>query len=167
MKISDQIGLAVTNLSRRKGRTALTVVGVVVGICAVIVMISMGIAESHNNDEMLKNMGGLTKIEVYNYGSQNINGQEVKLDNEAVQRFRKIDHVTAVTPYYQPDLNLYVEAGKNNRYRASYVWSVLGLTRHHAPAGQQAGKRRLAQKRRELRQGCDPRCGGQGVFVSV
>ena len=71
MKISDQIGLAVTNLSRRKGRTALTVVGVVVGICAVIVMISMGIAESHNNDEMLKNMGGLTKIEVYNYGSQN------------------------------------------------------------------------------------------------
>ena len=67
MKISDQIGLAVTNLSRRKGRTALTVVGVVVGICAVIVMISMGIAESHNNDEMLKNMGGLTKIEVYNY----------------------------------------------------------------------------------------------------
>ena len=79
------------------------------------------------NDEMLKNMGGLTKIEVYNYGSQNINGQEVKLDNEAVQRFRKIDHVTAVTPYYQPDLNLYVEAGKNNRYRASYVWSVLGL----------------------------------------
>ena len=127
MKISDQIGLAVTNLSRRKGRTALTVVGVVVGICAVIVMISMGIAESHNNDEMLKNMGGLTKIEVYNYGSQNINGQEVKLDNEAVQRFRKIDHVTAVTPYYQPDLNLYVEAGKNNRYRASYVWSVLGL----------------------------------------
>ena len=127
MKISDQIGLAVTNLSRRKGRTALTVVGVVVGICAVIVMISMGIAESHNNDEMLKNMGGLTKIEVYNYGSQNINGQEVKLDNEAVQRFRKIDHVTAVTPYYQPNLNLYVEAGKNNRYRASNVWSVLGL----------------------------------------
>lgn len=127
MKISDQIGLAVTNLSRRKGRTALTVVGVVVGICAVIVMISMGIAESHNNDEMLKNMGGLTKIEVYNYGNQNINGQEVKLDNEAVQRFRKIDHVTAVTPYYQPDLNLYVEAGKNNRYRASSVWSVLGL----------------------------------------
>ncbi len=46
MKISDQIGLAVTNLSRRKGRTALTVVGVVVGICAVIVMISMGIAKA-------------------------------------------------------------------------------------------------------------------------
>jgi len=91
MKISDEISLSARNLLRRKGRTALTVVGVVVGICAVIVMISMGIAESHNNDEMLKNMGGLTKIEVYNYGSQNINGQEVKLDNEAVQRFRKID----------------------------------------------------------------------------
>ncbi len=82
---------------------------------------------------MLKNMGSLTKIEVYNYGSQNINGQEVKLDNEAVQRFRKIDHVTAVTPYYQPGLNLYVEAGKNNRYRASSLWSVLGWTRTPCP----------------------------------
>ena len=128
MKISDQIGLAVTNLSRRKGRTALTVVGVVVGICAVIVMISMGIAESHNNDEMLKNMGGLTKIEVYNYGSQNINGQEVKLDNEAVQRFRKIDHVTAVTPYYQPDLNL--APGPAGHRRADARLREIPLPRH-------------------------------------
>ena len=46
MKISDQIGLAVTNLSRRKGRTALTVVGVVVGICAVIVMISWALRKA-------------------------------------------------------------------------------------------------------------------------
>ena len=42
MKISDQVALAAKNLSRRKGRTALTVIGVVVGTCAVIVMISLG-----------------------------------------------------------------------------------------------------------------------------
>lgn len=133
MKISDQVGLAVTNLSRRKGRTALTVVGVVVGICAVIVMISMGIAESKANDEMLQNMGGLTKIQVYNYGSQYVNGKEVKLDNEAVQHFRSFDHVTAVTPYYQPSLNMYIEAGKNNRYRADSVWSILGMDTQAMP----------------------------------
>lgn len=127
MKISDQIGLAVTNLSRRKGRTALTVVGVVVGICAVIVMISMGIAEGKANDDMIQSMGGLTKIQVYNYGSQYANGQELKLDNATIQRFRQIDHVTVATPYYQPSLNLYIEAGKNDRYRADSIWSIIGL----------------------------------------
>ena len=90
-------------------------------------MISMGIAESHTTTKCSKNMGGLTKIEVYNYGSQNINGQEVKLDNEAVQRFRKIDHVTAVNPLLPAEPEPVCRSRQNNRYRASNVWSVLGL----------------------------------------
>ena len=42
MKIFDLIALSARNLSRRKGRTALTVVGVAVGTCLIIVMISFG-----------------------------------------------------------------------------------------------------------------------------
>ena len=44
MKISDLLKLSTDNLRRRKGRTALTVIGVVVGTCAIVVMISLGIA---------------------------------------------------------------------------------------------------------------------------
>ena len=44
MKISDLLRLSTDNLRRRKGRTALTVIGVVVGTFAIIVMISLGIA---------------------------------------------------------------------------------------------------------------------------
>lgn len=40
MKISDLLKLSTDNLRRRKGRTALTVIGVVVGTCAIVVMIS-------------------------------------------------------------------------------------------------------------------------------
>ena len=53
MKISDLLKLSTDNLRRRKGRTALTVIGVVVGTCAIVVMISLGIATNRRTDEML------------------------------------------------------------------------------------------------------------------
>ena len=53
MKISDLFALAARNLARRKGRTALTVIGVAVGTCLIIVMISFGLAMNQANEEML------------------------------------------------------------------------------------------------------------------
>ena len=49
MKISDEISLSARNLLRRKGRTALTLVGVVIGTCMVVLMISLGIAQTKTN----------------------------------------------------------------------------------------------------------------------
>ena len=54
MKISDEISLSARNLLRRKGRTALTLVGVVIGTCMVVLMISLGIAQTKTNEEMLQ-----------------------------------------------------------------------------------------------------------------
>ena len=68
MKISDEISLSARNLLRRKGRTALTLVGVVIGTCMVVLMISLGIAQNQANDEMLQSWGDLTQIEIYNGG---------------------------------------------------------------------------------------------------
>ena len=66
MKISDLLKLSTDNLRRRKGRTALTVIGVVVGTCAIIVMISLGIATNKNTEEMLATLQLLeNKIERY------------------------------------------------------------------------------------------------------
>ena len=76
MTISDQISLAAKNLTRRPGRTALTVVGVVVGTCAVIVMISLGVAQSKSQEEMLAQWSDLTQIQVY--GSGHKDGKELK-----------------------------------------------------------------------------------------
>ena len=60
MKISDLLKLSTDNLRRRKGRTALTVIGVVVGTCAIIVMISLGIAQNQRTDAMLESWSDLT-----------------------------------------------------------------------------------------------------------
>ena len=68
MKISDEISLSARNLLRRKGRTALTLVGVVIGTCMVVLMISLGIAQNQANDEMIQSWGDLTQIEIYGGG---------------------------------------------------------------------------------------------------
>ena len=67
MKISDLLRLSADNLRRRKGRTALTVIGVVVGTFAIIVLISLGIASNANNEAMLQSWGDLTQIQIWNY----------------------------------------------------------------------------------------------------
>jgi len=64
MNLADQFRFSVDNLRRRKGRTILTVIGVVVGVCAIVVMISLGIAVNRATDAMLQNWGDLSKIQV-------------------------------------------------------------------------------------------------------
>ena len=67
MKLMDLIDLCFRNLTRRKVRTLLTVVGVVVGTCAIVVMISLGIGMKESQEQALSEMGDLKLIQVYNY----------------------------------------------------------------------------------------------------
>ena len=57
MRISDIIFMCLGNLKKSKIRTALTVIGVVVGTCAIMVMISLGVAMKVSMDNMLASMG--------------------------------------------------------------------------------------------------------------
>ena len=140
MKISDQVALAAKNLSRRKGRTALTVIGVVVGTCAVIVMISLGIAQNKAYDEMLQSWGDLTQIQVYGGGggmSVSIGGvtsssstpdEPAVLNDEAVADFKNLDHVVAATPYYEGySLNGRISAGRSDRYQMTGLYNLYGI----------------------------------------
>ncbi len=119
MKISDLFRFSVDNLRRRKGRTVLTVIGVVVGVCAIVVMISLGIAVNQATDAMLQNWGDLTKITVFNYGAQM---GTPDLDDKMVEQFKEMEHVEAATPLYRPQFPGIVTAGKNNKYES---WSSL------------------------------------------
>ena len=126
MRISDLLRLALDNLRRRKGRTALTVIGVVVGSCAIVVMISLGIAVGVQNEEMLRSWGDLTEITVYNYGGGS-SGSDLKLDDAFVARVAADSRVVAATPYYQLNsLNGNIYAGRNNRYQTG-TWNIYGL----------------------------------------
>jgi ABC-type lipoprotein release transport system permease subunit len=116
MHLSDLFLFSVDNLRRRKGRTILTIIGVLVGVCAIVVMVSLGVAVNNSTDEMLKNWGDLTRIEVLNSGAQQ---GTPNLDDPMVERFRAIPNVLAVTPAMEPqDISGNIVAGPSQRYEA-------------------------------------------------
>ena len=65
MNLFELLSLVVENLARRKGRVALTAVGVIIGTAAVILLVSLGAGLQKNAAEQLGGIGDLTLIQVY------------------------------------------------------------------------------------------------------
>lgn len=128
MKISDEISLSARNLLRRKGRTALTLVGVVIGTCMVVLMISLGIAQTKTNEEMLQSWGDLTQVQIYGYGMMmGSDGKPLYLDDAAIANIKQIPHVAAATPYAQAyNLEGEITAGRNGRYMSD-IYNLIGI----------------------------------------
>ena len=82
------IKMTLQNLTRRKSRTILTVLGVVVGCCAIVTMMSMGFGGQNSQQIMLEGMGDLTLIQVYSGGRK-----DTKLDDDAIRKFQNIANV--------------------------------------------------------------------------
>ena len=71
MRFLDLVSLILYNLGRRKGRVALTAVGVVIGTAAVVVLVSLAVGLQKNATSQLYGISDLTSIEVYpGYGSE-------------------------------------------------------------------------------------------------
>ena len=65
MNQRDYLELCARNLLRRRTRTILAVVGVVVGTCAIIVMLSIGFGLSESFQKQIESYGNLHLITVY------------------------------------------------------------------------------------------------------
>ncbi|ABR46598.1 protein of unknown function DUF214 [Alkaliphilus metalliredigens QYMF] len=101
MNSLDLFKMALDNLLRRKTRTVLTVLGVVIGTSSIVVMLSLGIAMNEGFKDQLSNMGDLTMIDVHNYGGYDGDGRssqskQVHLNDDAVRRFKQIPKVQGV-----------------------------------------------------------------------
>lgn len=118
MKNYDLFSLCRQNLKRHKSRTRLTVLGVAIGCCAIVVMISIGIGMKEAQEIMLSEMGDLTVIEV----SQGNNGTEITtLDDQTLAAFEAMDGVEATTPKVYANLPEYAIYGdKQKRYKVGY-----------------------------------------------
>ena len=90
MRKRDLLSVCIDNLKRRKSRTFLTVLGVIIGCCAIVIMISIGIGTQEAQDLMLSQMGDLTIVTVY---TQSRDASAAKLDDSAVKSFERIPHV--------------------------------------------------------------------------
>ena len=64
MSLIDLLRMSSGNLKRRKLRTFLTVLGVVIGTASIVVMISLGLGLQKSMYEDIEKSGGLTEIEV-------------------------------------------------------------------------------------------------------
>lgn len=120
----DLIRMCIQNLLRRKSRTLLTVLGVLIGCCAIVIMVSIGIGMKESQDKLLSEMGDLTIITVY---PQSRGKQGKKLDDGAVRSFAALEHVEAATPKLSPDdFTVRLYAGEGRRFMADYA-SAAGL----------------------------------------
>lgn len=103
MKFLDLLRMSSSNLWKRKVRTILTVLGVVIGVTSIVVMISLGLGLSRSLIEQYESYGSLTQITVYEpYVWGGDSTQEVqRLDEELIETIERIEHVNSVYPMLQ------------------------------------------------------------------
>lgn len=102
MNSFDLVRMGVKNLWRRKLRTFLTVLGVIIGATSIIVMLSLGFGLSKAFEDQIAQWGSLTTINVYKRWEDpsmpSQGGEPVKLDDKAVASFKALPNVVAVSP---------------------------------------------------------------------
>lgn len=121
MKHEDLLRVCLQNLLRRKSRTILTVLGVLIGCCSIVIMVSLGIGMKESQEKLLSELGDLTIITVT--APQKGHGKK-KLDDKLLKEIRALDGVEGVTPKLGFDAySCRLLAGPGNRYVAD--WSML------------------------------------------
>lgn len=124
MKTRDLIRVCLQNLSRHKARTFLTVLGVIVGCCSVVIMISIGIGMKEAQDKALAQMGDLTIIQVYAQGG---GAKAAKINKKTIRMMKDLQGVEAVTPRLSADnVPITVLGGRDKRYKAEGL-TIIGM----------------------------------------
>lgn len=114
MRILDLLRMSSSSLWKRKFRTVLTVLGVVIGTASIVVMISLGLGLNRATMEQIEQSGGLTTIQVMEgYGGSSGGAVSVmgygtssdeqvnRLDDAIVESFKMLEHVDSVVPILQ------------------------------------------------------------------
>ena len=70
MSLMELLRMSASNLRRRKLRTFLTVLGVIIGTSSIVVMVSLGLGMQKSMYDELEEYGGMTSIKVYGSGSE-------------------------------------------------------------------------------------------------
>lgn len=114
MTIRDLFQMSISNLIRRKLRTFLTVLGVIIGTASIVVMLSLGLGLKKSSMEQIEQSGGLTTITVLaneNQTDESGNSRKiVRLDDNIIERIKKIPGVKLVSPVLQ--ISVLAKCGK-------------------------------------------------------
>lgn len=139
MRMLDLLRMSSSSLWKRKFRTVLTVLGVVIGTASIVVMISLGLGLNRATMEDIERYGGLTTITVNEgrggdssyYGgfgyavvsdSSSSKDKVMRLDDAAVEMLGKLEYVESVSPILQVNV-----IAKYGPYVDDYM-TVYGMT---------------------------------------
>lgn len=110
MKLIDLLRMSSSSLKRRKLRTFLTVLGVIIGTASIVVMISLGLGLQQSIYKEVEQSGGITSIQVRGKSSgmgmymDSSSGESDKyVTDEAVDEMKKIEHVIFASPILMMD----------------------------------------------------------------
>ncbi len=160
MRFHDLLIMSVNNLRRRKLRTVLTVLGVIIGTASIVVMVSLGIGLNELTMEQIASWGSLTTIEVRSdsmYGggySVSIGGggsdsktEPKYITDEVIEQFTRLKYVDGVSP--ELSINVLMKQGA---YQAEYM-TLKGVSRQYM------------EQSLPLAQGSYPESGDTGLVI--
>ena len=131
MRFSDLLVMSLNNLRRRKLRTALTVLGVIIGTASIVVMVSLGIGLNELTMEQIASYGSLTTIEIsspdsngdyYAIGGGSSSGTSSSssepryITDDVIKKLKTLDHVTGISPVLSTNVIL-----RQGAYEATYI----------------------------------------------
>lgn len=122
MKKSDLFLMALRNLKNRKTRTRLTVIGVVIGTCAIVIMVSIGIGIDKMITSQFESDASLNKISVYQGYDEETGKELMPFDDRVVEYLSGLEHVSAVVPVLNLDGYATVSRGRYN-----LNWGLKGI----------------------------------------
>lgn len=120
MRWIDLLRMSSSNLRRRKLRSILTILGVVIGTASIVVMISLGLGMQQSLYREIEQSGGMTAVTVTGkevgsqmyYYSDSSSDQEASkyVTDETIEKLSKLDHVKSASPVLT--MNSIVMSGK-------------------------------------------------------
>ncbi len=139
MRFLDLVSLIVDNLARRKGRVALTAVGVIIGTAAVVLLVSLATGLQKNANDRLGNIGELTNINVWPSGGDMYymgpggggmmeDSQMNLLTTQALKDIAAIDGVSEVIPQEYMYSSYFVNFGRMETYGSMIAYGTEDLS---------------------------------------
>lgn len=119
MKTKDRIDIAFRNLWRRKSRTILTILSVLIGTVSIIMMISLSLAMAKQQRDMVESFGGLENVEVSSDKGQNT------INQSSVEKFKKISHVKYVIAHQDLYTEIFLKKDEDAKLEANNGISVI------------------------------------------
>lgn len=105
----DLIFMSVRSLWRRKLRSSLTILGVVIGTTSIVLMISLALAMNQNYENQINQWGALSLISVTQEDSMDNLVEVEELNVDAISTLETLPYVDSVIPYISTTMNVSVD----------------------------------------------------------